>query len=49
MIEWQHKMTEKYIPQLTALAPHSGAYMNEVSLRYSHLMKVELVSVLMEE
>lgn len=31
MIEWQEKMTNNYIPQLTALAPESGCYANEVS------------------
>lgn len=30
MIANQHKMTNDYIPQLEALAPSSGAYMNEV-------------------
>ncbi|KAI0758134.1 FAD/FMN-containing isoamyl alcohol oxidase MreA [Fomes fomentarius] len=33
MVEWQHKMTEQYIPQLIALAPNSGAYMNEADFR----------------
>ena len=32
MIEWQVRMPESYIPQLAALAPESGAYMNEVRL-----------------
>lgn len=30
MIEWQDKMTNDYIPRLTALAPESGCYLNEV-------------------
>ncbi|GME28821.1 FAD/FMN-containing isoamyl alcohol oxidase MreA [Neofusicoccum parvum] len=33
MIEWQDKMTDNYIPQLTALAPESGAYLNEADFR----------------
>ncbi|OJD30446.1 fad binding domain protein [Diplodia corticola] len=33
MIGWQDKMTNKYIPQLTALAPESGCYSNEGDFR----------------
>lgn len=34
MIANQDKMTNEYIPQLEALAPSSGAYMNEVCSRF---------------
>ncbi|KAL3455908.1 hypothetical protein BJX64DRAFT_271512 [Aspergillus heterothallicus] len=33
MIEWQRKMTEDYVPRLAALAPESGAYLNEADFR----------------
>lgn len=33
MVELQHKMTNDYIPKLEAVAPDSGAYMNEVCRR----------------
>ncbi|KAL3447689.1 hypothetical protein BJX65DRAFT_90227 [Aspergillus insuetus] len=33
MIEWQRKMTEEYVPRLSALAPDSGAYLNEGDFR----------------
>lgn len=39
MVALQHKMTDYYIPQLEALAPHSGAYMNEVCLVHNNREK----------
>ncbi|KAI9371069.1 hypothetical protein BJX61DRAFT_48856 [Aspergillus egyptiacus] len=33
MLNWQRKMTEEYIPRLSALAPGSGAYLNEADFR----------------
>ncbi|KAF9630333.1 putative fad fmn-containing isoamyl alcohol oxidase protein [Lasiodiplodia theobromae] len=39
MIEWQDKMTNKYIPQLTALAPESGCYANEGDFRQPNWQK----------
>ena len=37
MVEMQRKMTEEYIPKLTALAPDAGAYLNEVCLHFSYI------------
>ncbi|KAL5335536.1 hypothetical protein BJX70DRAFT_374964 [Aspergillus crustosus] len=39
MVEQQRKMTEDYIPTLTALAPESGAYMNEADFRQPNWQK----------
>ncbi|KAL4786903.1 hypothetical protein BJX76DRAFT_354715 [Aspergillus varians] len=33
MREWQRKMTDEYVPRLSALAPESGAYLNEGDFR----------------
>ncbi|EKG20464.1 Berberine/berberine-like protein [Macrophomina phaseolina MS6] len=40
MVEWQDKMTNNYIPQLTALAPESGCYLNEADFRQPNWKQV---------
>ncbi|KKY27826.1 putative fad fmn-containing isoamyl alcohol oxidase [Diplodia seriata] len=39
MVEWQDKLTNNYIPQLTALAPESGCYSNEGDFRQPNWQK----------
>ncbi|KAJ5770175.1 uncharacterized protein N7511_002226 [Penicillium nucicola] len=39
MLEQQRKMTDVYIPKLMALAPSSGAYMNEADFRQPNWQK----------
>lgn len=36
------RMTDEWVPALTALAPDSGCYMNEVSIRRPHVQHVFL-------
>lgn len=36
MVKLQEDMTDKYIPQLKALAPDSGVYLNEVCVHDPH-------------
>ncbi|KAL4926603.1 FAD-dependent oxidoreductase [Aspergillus undulatus] len=40
MLAQQRKMTEDYIPRLQALAPESGAYMNEADFRQPNFQEV---------
>lgn len=40
MIAEQRKMTNDYIPRLAALAPHSGAYLNEGDFRQPNFQRV---------
>ncbi|KAJ5222031.1 CAZyme family AA7 [Penicillium citrinum] len=39
MIESQRKMTEVFMPKLEAIAPHSGAYLNEADFRQPNWQK----------
>ncbi|KAJ5329600.1 hypothetical protein N7452_009990, partial [Penicillium brevicompactum] len=39
MLASQHKMTDSYMAKLTALAPSSGAYMNEADFRQPNFQK----------